>query len=349
MLTEPHALLTGRNAQSNGKGTIGELADGFPNLSCVVPAGNAMLSELLRERGYNTFAVGKWHLTPAAEMSMGGSKRTWPLSRGFDRFYRFLGGLTDQWFPELTYDNHPVDAPAGPDEGYHLSADLADRAIEFIRDSTATAPDKPWFTYYAPGACHAPHHVFADWADQYAGEFSIGYERYREVVPANQKKLGLLPESTPLPPINPYEAETGVGGQGWNTSDPVRPWDSLSDDEKRLFERQAEVYAGFASYTDAQTGRLLDYLEATGQLDNTLIVVISDNGASAEGGPNGSVNENRWYNGVPENLTDNLRLLPELGLQSTQPHYSTAGQWRSTHHSSSTRPTPRSKAALPTR
>ena len=316
------SLLTGRNAKSNGMGTIGELSDGFPNLSCLIPAQNAFLSEMLSERGYNTLAVGKWHLTPAAELSMGASKRTWPLSRGFDRYYGFLGGLTDQWYPDLTYDNHPVDAPATPAEGYHLSKDLADRTIEFIRDAKVTAPAKPWFTYFAPGACHAPHHVFTEWADKYKGEFSMGYELYREVVLENQKRLGIVPDSTELPPINPYGDAVGVDGQGWNASDLVRPWDSLSQGEKQLFERQAEVFAGFASYTDAHAGRVLDYLEETGQLENTLIVVISDNGSSAEGGPTGSVNENRWYNGVPEDLEENLRLLPELGLETTHPHYS---------------------------
>ncbi|MEL4317438.1 arylsulfatase [Leifsonia sp. YIM 134122] len=316
------SLLTGRNPQSVGMGTIGEASDGFPNLSCLIPADDAFLSEILSEQGYNTFAVGKWHLSPAAEMSMGSSKRTWPLSRGFDRFYGFLGGLTDQWYPDLTYDNHPVDPPALPSEGYHLSKDLADRAIEFIRDAKVTAAEKPWFTYFAPGAGHAPHHVFTEWADKYKGEFSMGYEKYREVVLANQIQLGVLPAGTELPPINPYEHATSGDGQQWPASDLVRPWDSLSDGEKQLFERQAEVFAGFASYTDAQVGRLLDYLEESGQFENTVFVVISDNGASAEGGPSGSVNENRWYNGVPENLDQNLALLGELGTESTHPHYS---------------------------
>lgn len=316
------ALLTGRNAQSVGMGTIGEASDGFPNLSCLIPADDAFLSEILSENGYNTFAIGKWHLSPAAEMSMGASKRTWPLSRGFDRYYGFLGGLTDQWYPDLTYDNHPVDPPALPADGYHLSKDLADRAIEFIRDARVTAAEKPWFTYLAPGAGHAPHHVFTEWADQYKGEFSMGYEKYREVVLANQIAAGILPPGTQLPPINPYADATSGDGTPWPASDIVRPWDSLSDGEKRLFERQAEVFAGFASYTDAQVGRLLDYLEESGQLDNTVFVVLSDNGSSAEGGPSGSVNENRWYNGIPENLEQNLALLPELGSESTHPHYS---------------------------
>ncbi|WP_029146279.1 arylsulfatase [Microbacterium luticocti] len=316
------SLLTGRNAQSNGMGTIGEMADGFPGLSCLIPRENGMLPEVLREHGYNTFALGKWHLSPAVEMGMGASKRTWPLSRGFDRFYGFLGGLTDQWYPDLTYDNHPVEPPARPDEGYHLSADLAERALEFLRDSRSAAPAKPWFAYLAPGAGHAPHHAPREWSDRYAGAFSMGYERYREIVLENQKRLGLVPDDTVLPPLNPYRDAAGPDGQSWNESDLVREWDSLSADERRLLERQAEVFAGYLSYTDHHLGRVLDFLEETDQIENTLIVVISDNGASAEGGPAGSVNENRWYNGIPEDLDLNLSLLGDLGLENTHPHYS---------------------------
>ncbi|WP_280451946.1 arylsulfatase [Nocardia cyriacigeorgica] len=315
-------LLTGRSAGTNAMTVIGEFADGFPNSSCVIPPENGFISEVLREQGYNTMAVGKWHLSPATEMSMGASKRTWPLQRGFDRFYGFLGGLTDQWYPDLWYDNHQIDPPASPSEGYHLSSDLADRAIEFLADSRATAPGKPWMMYFCPGACHAPHHVFREWSDRYRGRFDEGYERYRETVLARQKQLGLVPDSLQLPDINPLAAETSVDGKPWPISDIVRPWDELSDDERRLFVRQAEVYAGFASYTDAQVGRLLDYLEHTGQLDNTLIVALSDNGCSAEGGQAGSVNENRWYNGVAENIEDNVKLLDELGTETTHPHFS---------------------------
>lgn len=316
------ALLTGRNAQSNGMGTIGEMAVGFPGLSCLIPRENGMLSEILRDRGYNTFAIGKWHLSPAVEMGMGASKRSWPLSRGFDRFYGFLGGLTDQWYPDLTYDNHPVDPPARPEDGYHLSADLADKALEFLRDSRSAAPGKPWFAYLAPGAGHAPHHAPRDWSDRYAGRFAMGYEKYREIVLENQKRLGLMPVDTALPPLNPYLDQTGATGAPWPESDAVREWDGLTDDEHRLLERQAEVFAGFLSYTDHHLGRVVDYLERTGQLENTIVVVISDNGASAEGGPNGSVNENRWYNGIPEDPELNQALLPDLGLENTHPHYS---------------------------
>ncbi|WP_328390293.1 arylsulfatase [Nocardia sp. NBC_00416] len=315
-------LLTGRSAGTNGMTVVGEFADGFPNTSCLIPPENGFISEVLREQGYNTMAVGKWHLSPATEMSMGASKRTWPLQRGFDRFYGFLGGLTDQWYPDLWYDNHQIDPATTPAQGYHLSRDLADRAIDFLADSSATAPGKPWMMYFCPGACHAPHHVFREWADRYRGRFDDGYERYRETVLARQKQLGLVPDSLQLPDINPLAHETSADGAPWPISDIVRPWDELTEDERRLFVRQAEVYAGFASYTDAQIGRILDYLEHTGQLDNTVIVALSDNGCSAEGGQAGSVNENRWYNGVPESIQENLKVLDELGGETTHPHFS---------------------------
>lgn len=315
------ALLTGRNPTSVGMATVEEFTDGFPNSSGRIPADAALLSEVLVEHGYNTYCVGKWHLVPLEESNLAATKRHWPLGRGFERFYGFLGGETDQWYPDLTYDNHPVEPPATPEQGYHLSADLADKTIEFIRDAKVIAPDKPWFTYLCPGAGHAPHHVFTEWADRYAGVFDMGYERYREIVLARQKELGVVPADTELSPINPYAGVTGPDGQPWPAQDTVRPWESLSDEEKRLFSRMAEVFAGFLSYTDAQIGRVLDYLEESGQLDNTVIVVISDNGASGEGGPNGSVNEVKFFNGYIDTVEDSMRLFDSLGGPDTYNHY----------------------------
>lgn len=189
---------------------------------------------------------------------MASTKRHWPTSRGFERFYGFLGGETDQWYPDLVYDNHPVSPPGTPEGGYHLSKDIADKTIEFIRDAKVIAPDKPWFSYVCPGAGHAPHHVFKEWADRYAGRFDMGYERYREIVLERQKALGIVPPDTELSPINPYLDVPGPNGETWPLQDTVRPWDSLSDEEKKLFCRMAEVFAGFLSYTDAQIGRILD-------------------------------------------------------------------------------------------
>ncbi|CAJ1585267.1 arylsulfatase [[Mycobacterium] wendilense] len=315
------ALLTGRNPTTVGMATVAEFTDGFPNCSGRIPAETALLSEVLAERGWNTYCVGKWHLTPLEESNLAASKRHWPLGRGFERFYGFLGGETDQWYPDLVYDNHPVAPPARPEDGYHLSKDLADKAIEFIRDAKVVAPDKPWFSYLCPGAGHAPHHVFAEWADHYRGRFDMGYERYREIVLENQQRMGLVPPGTELSPLNPYADVTGPGGEPWPQQDTVRPWDSLDDDEKRLFCRMAEVFAGFLSYTDHQVGRLLDYLEDSGQLDNTLIVVISDNGASGEGGPDGSVNEVKFFNGYIDTVEESLRYYDELGSPTTYGHY----------------------------
>ncbi|WP_433527486.1 sulfatase-like hydrolase/transferase [Nocardia pseudovaccinii] len=316
------SLMTGRNATSVGMATIEEFTDGFPSMCGRIPAETALCSEVLAERGWNTYAVGKWHMTPLEEENMAASKRHWPLGRGFERFYGFLGGEADQWYPNLVYDNHPTSQPYPPEDGYHLSKDLADKAIEFIRDSKVVAPDKPWFTYLCPGCGHAPHHVPREWADKYRGRFDMGYEKYREIVLENQKRMGLVPENTELSPMNPYANVTSADGKPWPMLDTVRAWDSLSEDEKRLFRRQAEVFAGFLSYTDAQIGRLLDYLEESGQLDNTIIVAFSDNGASGEGGPNGTANEMKFFNGYIDTVEDSLTKLDELGSPTTYPHYS---------------------------
>ncbi|OHU77509.1 arylsulfatase [Mycobacteroides chelonae] len=315
------SLLTGRNATTVGMATIEEFTDGFPNCSGRIPFDTALLSEVLAEKGWNTYCVGKWHLTPLEESNLAATKRHWPLSRGFERFYGFMGGETDQWYPDLVYDNHPVEPPATPEDSYHLSKDIADKTIEFIRDAKVIAPDKPWFSYVCPGAGHAPHHVFKEWADKYAGKFDMGYELYREIVLENQKKLGIVPSDTELSPVNPYLDVKGPNGEPWPLQDTVRPWDSLNDEEKRLFSRMAEVFAGFLSYTDDQIGRVLDYLEESGQLDNTIIVVISDNGASGEGGPNGSVNEVKFFNGYIDTVEESLRFYENLGGTDTYNHY----------------------------
>src|SRR4029453_6679372 len=275
------SLLTGRNATSNNMACITEASAGFPGFSARIPFENGTIAEVLNERGWNTYAIGKWHLTPGDEVDLSAWKARWPLGRGFERFYGFLGGETNQWYPDLVYDNHPTEQPSLPEEGYHLSADLVDKAIEFIRDAKAVAPDKPGYMSFCPGCAHAPHHVFKEWADRYRGRFDQGYEAIRAGILENQQRLGLLPADTELSPINPHgEPEApGPDGQPWPQLDFVRPWDSLSEDERRLFARMAEVYAGFVSYTDQQIGRLLDYLEEAGQLEDTIIMGVSDNGA----------------------------------------------------------------------
>jgi arylsulfatase len=320
-------LLTGRNHTTNGMACITEGSSGFPGSNGHIPFECATIAEVLGERGWNTYALGKWHLTPVDELNMAASKRTWPLGRGFERFYGFLGAETNQWYPDLTYDNHPVDQPKGPEEGYHLTEDLTDKAIEFIRDAQVIAPERPFFMYFCPGACHAPHHAPKEWIEKYKGKFDMGYDKYREIVFERQKKMGILPQDASLTPANPYVNEKSADGKTWNPLDVTRPWDSLSADERTLFTRMAEVYAGFLSHADHHIGRLLDYLEAAGQLDNTLIVLVSDNGASGEGGPNGSVNENKFFNGIPDSIEENLKYLDALGSPETYNHYPTGWAW----------------------
>ncbi|TVT45156.1 sulfatase-like hydrolase/transferase [Amycolatopsis rhizosphaerae] len=323
------SLLTGRNATSNGMATIAEFGSGFPGISCRIPFENGFLSEVLVERGYNTYCIGKWHLTPGDETNVAAYKGRWPLGRGFERFYGFLGGESSCWYPDLVSDNHPVDAPAKPEQGYHIAKDFSDKAIQFIRDAKVVQPDKPFFLYLALDAAHAPHHVFREWADRYRGTFDEGYEAIRPGILRRQKEIGLLPENTRLSPINPHgePAVTGPDGQPWPLLDTVRPWDSLSDGERRLFVRMAEVFAGYVSYTDDQVGRVIDFLEASGELDNTIIVVVSDNGGSGEGGPDGTFNEWRFFNNLPSPAELSLRHIDELGTPKSYNHYNTGWAW----------------------
>jgi arylsulfatase A-like enzyme len=310
-------FLTGRNHHQNGYGSISESAVGFPGYSGHIPLENATIATVLRDAGWSTFWIGKNHNVPVDALDMGSSKKAWPLGLGYDRFYGFLGGETNQWYPELIEDNHFVDKPHGPEDGYHFSKDIADKAISYIRDSKQSQPDKPWYLWYCPGANHAPHHAPQDYIDKYKGAFDDGYDAYREWVLARMIERGILPEDTPLTPINPMAEGT------FSEQDRVRPWDTLSDEEKRLFSRMAEVYAALSEYTDAQIGRIVDYLEESGQLDNTLIVYCADNGASGEGSPNGSVNENRFFNAYPDDLEENLRMIDKLGSPDAYNHYPT--------------------------
>ena len=323
------SLLTGRNATSNGMATIAEFSAGFPGISTRIPFENGFISEVLGEQGYNTYCVGKWHLTPGEETSMAAYKGRWPLGRGFERFYGFLGGESSCWYPDLVHDNHQVDPPATPEEGYHIAKDLSDKAIQFISDAKVVEPDKPFFMYLSLDAAHAPHHVFQEWADKYRGRFDQGYEALRSEILERQKQLGLLPENTQLSGINPHgePQRTGPDGQPWPLLDTVRPWETLSADEKRLFARMAEVFAGYVSYTDDQLGRVLDFLEQSGQLDNTIIVAVSDNGASGEGGPDGTFNEWRFFNGVPTPTELSLQHIDELGGPQSYNHYNTGWAW----------------------
>jgi arylsulfatase A-like enzyme len=310
-------ILNGRNHHQNGMACITEASTGFPGSHGHIPMENAYLAEVMRQRGWNTFWLGKNHNVAVEEVAPGAPKRNWPLQRGFDRFYGFLGGETNQWYPTLVEDNHYIDQPSQPEDGYHLSRDLADQAIQMIRDSKGSAPSRPWLTFFCPGANHAPHHSPQEFIDKYKGQFDDGYEAYREWVLPRMVERGILPAGTEITPMNPMPDGT------YSPADGVRPWDSLSDDEKALFCRMAEVYAGFSEYTDHQVGRIVDYLEESGQLDNTLIFYCADNGASGEGSPNGSVNENKFFNGWPDDMEDNLAHLGDLGSPNTYNHYPT--------------------------
>ena len=304
-------IVTGRNHHSNGMACITELASGFPGYDGVMPFENGMLSEILVEQGYSTFMVGKWHLTPSNQETAAGPYDRWPLGRGFQRFYGFLGGDTSQWYPDLVYDNHQVEPPKKPEEGYHLSEDLVDKAVSFIADSKQADPDKPFYLHLCFGATHAPHHVAKEWADKYEGVFDDGWDAYREKTFARQKELGIAP-----------------GGAHLSRHDPDVPdWGSLPEPARKLFSRMMEVYAGFLSHTDHQVGRLLDFLTEIGELENTLIMVISDNGASAEGGPTGTTNEAQFFNNAQEPIEESLKLIDEIGGPKHFNHYPWGWTW----------------------
>ncbi len=304
-------VITGRNHHSNGMACITELATGYPGYNGNVPFENGYLSEMLLQQGYNTYMVGKYHLIPSELESAAGPYDRWPLGRGFERYYGFLGGDTHQYYPDLVYDNHQVEPPKSPEEGYHLTADLADKAIQFIADAKQVAPDKPFYLHFCPGATHAPHHVPKEWADKYKGTFDDGWDAYREKVFARQKELGIVPVDAELSRHDPD----------------VPDWDALPPDARRLYARMMEVFAGFLSHTDYHIGRLLDYLKSIGEFDNTLIMVISDNGASAEGGPTGTTNEGQFFNNAQESLQESLTKLDKLGGPETFNHYPWGWTW----------------------
>lgn len=310
-------LLTGRNHHLNGCSCITEGAQGYPGWSGRTPAECATIGQVLQDNGFSTFWLGKNHNVPEQDIAPGASRSEWPLQKGFDRYYGFLGGETNQWYPDLVEDNRFVDQEYGPEDGYHLSKDLVDKAIGMIKDQKASNPSKPWFMWLCPGANHAPHHAPQEYVDKYKGKFDDGYETYREWVLARMIDKGIMPQGTTLTPINPLPDNVA------NPGDAVRPWSTLSADEKKLFSKMAEVYAAFSEYTDVEIGRLIEHLETTGQLDNTLVFYCADNGASGEGSPSGSVNENKFFNNYPDEIEENLKYLDVLGGVDTYGHYPT--------------------------
>jgi arylsulfatase A-like enzyme len=304
-------MLTGRNHHSNAMACITEGSMGYPGSNGNIPFENGFLSEMLLQQGYNTYAVGKWHLTPAEQISAAGPYDRWPLGRGFERYYGFLGGDAHQYYPELVRDNTQVEPEKTPEEGYHLTPDLVEKAKATIADAKQVAPNKPFFMYFCTGATHAPHHVPQEWADKYKGKFDDGWDAYREKVFARQKELGIIPANAVLSRHDPD----------------VQDWNSLSADERRLYARMMEVFAGFLEHTDYYIGQLIQFLKDLGEYDNTLIMVISDNGASPEGGPTGSVNENKFFNNVPESLEQNLAAIDEIGGPKYFNHYPWGWTW----------------------
>ena len=298
------ALLTGYNHHSNNMGAITELATCFPGNTAVRPQSITPVAEVLRQNGYNTAQFGKCHEVPPWELSASGPQDRWPTRSGFEKFYGFLGGETNQWAP-LVYDGiTQVEVPKDPN--YHFTTDMTNQAISWVRFQQAITPDKPFFIYYAPGATHAPHHVPQEWADKYKGKFDAGWDKIREETYARQKKLGIIPGNTLLAP-KPAD---------------IKNWESLTPDEKKLYARQMEVYAGFAEHTDFEIGRFIAKLEELGIMENTMIIfIVGDNGASAEGQMSGMFNEMTYFNQVPETVPDMLKHYDEWGSPSTYPHF----------------------------
>ena len=304
------ALLTGHNHHANNAGAIMELATAYPGNTGIRPREITTLAEILRQNGYSTAAFGKYHETPPWEVSVSGPYDRWPTGSGFDKFYGFIGGETNQWAPAIYDGTVRVEHAQTPD--YHFTVDMTDKAVNWMGAQNALTPDKPFYMYFAPGATHAPHHAPKEWIDKYKGEFHGGWDRLREETFARQKQMGVIPAGTKLTP-RPKE---------------IPAWSDMSADQQRLFERQMEAFAGFAEHTDHEVGRLVDQLEAMGELDNTLFFyIVGDNGASAEGGPEGSYNEMMALNGIIGKADQMMGHIDDWGGPTTFPHFAIGWAW----------------------
>jgi len=299
------ALLTGRNHHDVGMGCLANFDSGFPGYRGKIAADATTLAEVLRKAGYRNYLLGKWHATNLTETGPSGPFDGWPLGRGFDRFYGFLDAETDQYSPELVRDNTHITAPGDYESGYHLTEDLIDQGLSFVKGHHASTPDVPWFLMFNPGACHAPHQAPRELIDKYADRFAKGWDETRDQRLARQTELGIVPAGTVLPDRN----------------DRVQQWSDHSPDEQRLFARLQGAYAAMLEHTDTHLGRLIDFVEASGQLDNTIVMVLSDNGASQEGGPLGFVNAMSVFNMVPEPLEEKIARIDDIGGPDTHSNF----------------------------
>ncbi|MDG2111822.1 MAG: arylsulfatase, partial [Actinomycetota bacterium] len=299
------ALLTGRSQHAVGMRSVSNHRTGFPHQLGHISDHAATVAEVLGSEGYATFCAGKWHLAPTTDSSAAGPWDQWPLARGFDRFYGFLEGETDQFHPELVVDNHHVDPPAGPDDGYHLSEDLVEQLLAMINNSTGIRPDRPFFAYLPFGATHAPHQAPQSYLDKYKGRYDEGWDVVRRRWYERQLELGVTSAETELAPRNPG----------------VEAWEDLPDNHRRLAARLQEAFAAFLDHTDDQIGRLVDGLDAMGQLDNTILVVMADNGASQEGGPFGVMHEMKFFNGVFDSPDDLIDVIDDIGGPHSHTNY----------------------------
>jgi len=304
------ALLTGHNHHANNAGAIMELATGFPGNTGVRPREITTLAEILRQNGYSTAAFGKYHETPPWEVSVSGPYDRWPTGSGFDKFYGFIGGETNQWAPAIFDGVTRIEPPATP--GYHFTTDMTDKAINWVSAQQALTPDKPFYMYFAPGATHAPHHVPKEWIEKYKGQFRGGWDKLREETFARQKALGVIPADTQLTP-RPKE---------------IPGWEGMNAQQRQLFERQMETFAGFAEHTDHEVGRLVAQLEQLGELENTLFYyIVGDNGSSAEGGPEGTYNEMMALNGIVGKAEQMTGHIEDWGGPTTFPHFAIGWAW----------------------
>ncbi|MGF9761872.1 arylsulfatase [Microvirga sp. 0TCS3.31] len=306
------AFLSGRNHHQVGMAGITEGATGFPGYNSVWSDDNASVAQVLRGWGYSTAAIGKWHDTPDWETSAAGPFYRWPIGKGFDYFYGFQGGETNQYYPQLYENTRPVEPARKPEQGYTLNEDLADHATTWLREQHSISPDKPWLLYVAPGAMHAPHHAPKEYIDRFRGKFDIGWDAYREQAFENQKRMGVIPQDAKLTP-RPADLPS---------------WASRSPDEKRLYARQMEAFAGFLAQTDEQIGRILDVVAASPHAGNTLVVLaLGDNGASAEGGLTGTLNNMATQNGIPDDVPTMMKSIEEIGTSLHENHFSVGWAW----------------------